>query len=56
MNATERMRWNLENMGYTGTTSKRAASQLIRWATEQGMKVHTDEVKGHLFVITDEED
>jgi hypothetical protein len=55
MTATEKMRWNLVNMGYTGTTSKKAATQLLKWAGQQGMNVHTDEVKGRIFVIQDEQ-
>lgn len=56
MTITEKMRWNLVNQGFTATTSKKAATELIRWAEAQGIKVHTDEVHGRTFVLTDEED
>lgn len=55
MTITEKMRWNLVNQGFTATTSKKAATELCKWANEKGIAVHTDEVKGRTFVLTDEE-
>ena len=52
----DKMWWNLKNMGWTPTTSKRAAALLERKAKEEGLKIYTQEHHQTIYIFTEDED
>lgn len=54
MSTIERMKWNLQNMGYTPCLSKQTRTKLTKWAEEQGLKVYPEDVQGRPFLMVEE--
>ena len=52
----DKMWWNLTNMGWTPTTSKRAATLLQRKAESEGIETYSHMHHGTTYVFQKEED